>query len=257
MGAKNKHPLVSIVVPVYNAERFLRDTIRSVQVQTYESWELIFIDDQSKDSSVHIIKRAQKSDKRIKLIKMLENGGAANARNAGVELSKGRFLAFLDADDLWVGAKLDSQVAFMSEKACPFAFSSYEFTDERGVPNGKCVIAPLKLSYDDALKRSSVFTSTVMIDLDFITKKDIMMPNYPIGEETATWWKLLRMHGDAYGIQEVLSYYRRGTGDTLSSNKFKAMKWRWRLYRQHEKLGLFRSMVNFYHYAIYAVQRRV
>ena len=113
MVKESKQPLVSIVVPVYNAARFMDDTIQTVLNQTYQNWELLLVDDCSSDDSIQIIKKYLKKDKRIKLFKLSENSGAAIARNTGIDKAKGRYLAFLDADDLWVKNKLDLQVAFM------------------------------------------------------------------------------------------------------------------------------------------------
>lgn len=252
----SSQPLVSIVTPVYNAERFLPDTIKTVQDQTYKNWELLLVDDYSTDGSVEIIKSLQKDDERIKLILQKENSGAALARNVGVKQATGRYLAFLDADDLWLSSKLEKQVEFMIKNDYAFTFTSYEFANASGAPTGKQAIAPTSIDYETALKRSAISTITVMIDLDTVKRKDIMMPNYRIGEETAVWWRLLRKYGHAHGISEVLSYYRRLDG-TLSANKVEAALWRWRLYRQHEKLPLLTTVINFAHYVTYAVKRRV
>ena len=250
-------PLISIVTPVYNAERFLVDTIKTVQDQTYQNWEWLLVNDGSSDSSVRIIKKAQKTDKRIKLIAMPQNGGAAKARNVGTEAAMGSFLAFLDADDLWVANKLEKQIDFMVRNSCDFSFTSYEFADVNGNPTGKRAIAPATLSYREALKRSSISTITVLINLENIAKIDVMMPNYSVGEDTATWWHILRKYDKAYGMPDVLSYYRRGLGGSLSSNKLNAIKWRWKLYREREKLSFFYATKCFCHYAVYAMQRRI
>lgn len=250
-------PLVSIVVPVYNAEKFLADTISSVQDQTYDNWELLLVDDCSSDGSVAMIKKCQKDDRRIKLILMKRNSGAALSRNTGVRAAKGQFLAFLDADDLWKENKLGTQVGFMQKHDSILTFTGYEFAEVNGSPTGKKVYVPISLSYGEALKRSAIFTSTVLINLSIVSKSDLMMPNYKIGEETATWWRLLKRYGDAQGIDETLSLYRRGSGDTLSSNKVTAAKWRWYLYRKHEQLSLLSSLFNFFHYAKYALERRI
>ena len=119
----NNSFLVSIVVPVYNAEKFLKDTIKTVTNQTYENWELLLVDDCSTDKSVKIIMEYQQKDKRIKLFLNSKNSGAAISRNKGIEESRGRYIAFLDADDLWEPKKLEKQVAFMQEKDCAFSFT--------------------------------------------------------------------------------------------------------------------------------------
>ncbi len=247
--------LVSIVVPVYNAEKFLNETINSVLNQTYFNWELLLINDCSSDNSKSIYEK-YKSDKRIKWFDQEKNGGAALARNKGIEISKGDFLCFLDADDLWEKEKLEKQVKFIKEKDCAFSFTGYEFADENGKPNGKKVFIPERIDYRKALKNTTIWTSTVMFDMSKLSKDDIYMPNVRRGQDTATWWKVLKQVDYAFGLNEILSYYRR-TSDTLSSNKIKALKRTWYLYRKVERLNLFQSAYNFCWYCFNAVRRRI
>lgn len=251
---KNKD-LVSIIVPVYNASKFLNDTINTVLNQTYENWELIFVDDCSKDNSKEIYMK-YKNDERIKWFDQEKNGGAALSRNKGIELSKGKYLCFLDADDLWDKDKLEKQVNFMKEKNCEFSFTGYEFADENGVPNGKKVYVPKRINYKQALKNTTIWTSTVMFDMTLLTKENIYMPNVRRGQDTATWWKILKKIDYAYGLNEVLSFYRR-TQDSLSANKITALKRTWNLYRNVEHLNIFSSFYNFCWYCFNAIRRRV
>ena len=255
MVKDSKQPLVSIVVPVYNAARFMDDTIQTVLNQTYQNWELLLVDDCSSDESVKIIKKYQKKDKRIKLFKLSENSGAAIARNTGIDKAKGRYLAFLDADDLWVKNKLELQVAFMQEKNAAFSFTGYEFADENGKPNGKKVHVPQTITYKQALKNTTIWTSTVMLDMQVINKPTIYMPN--IGsEDTATWWKILKTISRAYGLNLIMSYYRR-TSSSLSANKLTALKRTWNLYVKIEQLSLINTLYCFSGYAYNAIRRRV
>lgn len=249
-----KKPLVSIIIPVYNAEKFLKDTINCVVNQTYENWELLLINDCSNDNSKKVAKSFV-SDK-IKWIDMKQNGGAALARNKGIEVSKGKYLCYLDADDLWEKEKLEKQVKFMQEKDCAFSFTGYEFADAKGVPNGKKVFIPQKMNYKQALKNTTIWTTTVMFDMEKLTKEDIYMPNVKRGQDTATWWKVLKKIDYAYGLNEILSYYRR-TNDSLSANKIKALKRTWHLYRKVEQLNLVYSIYNFLWYCFNAIKRRV
>jgi len=252
----NKKELVSVIIPVYNASSFLMDTIKTIQKQTYENWEAIFVDDCSKDNSVEIIKKEQKKDERIKLVKNKENSGAAVSRNNGIDIATGKYLCFLDADDKWHKDKLSKQVKFMKEKKCEFSFTGYEFADENCVPNGKKVNVPNKINYKQALKNTTIWTSTVMFDMEKLTKEEIYMPNVK-SEDTALWWRLLRTKiENAYGLNEILSYYRRSSG-TLSSNKFKAIKRIWNLYRKNEGLNIFKSIYYSLFWAFNAVRRRV
>ena len=125
-------PLVSIITPVYNAERFLSDTIKSVQNQTYKNWEILLIDDCSKDNSAQIIKEFLKYDNRIKYIKLKKNSGASVSRNEGIRNAKGRFIAFVDSDDVWKPEKLEIQIKYMLKENLGFTFTSYRFMKETG-----------------------------------------------------------------------------------------------------------------------------
>jgi len=256
MVKESKHPLVSIVVPVYNAARFMDDTIQSVLNQTYQNWELLLVDDCSSDDSVQIIKKYQKKDERIKLFELSKNSGAAIARNTGIDNSKGRYLAFLDADDLWIKNKLELQVTFMQEKNAAFSFTGYEFADENGKPNGKKVHVPQTITYKQALKNTTIYTSTVMQDMFQLSKKLIYMPNLKRGQDTATWWKILKTLDFAWGIDKNLAYYRRTTS-SLSANKLTALKRTWNIYRNIERLSLIYSFYCFSVYTVNAIKRRI
>ena len=251
-------PLVSVVTAVHNAEIFFAETIKTVCEQSYRNWEWIIVDDKSDDNTVAIINETlkQTGDKRIRLIKLDRNSGAAKARNAGIRAARGRFLAFLDADDLWAHDKLARQVDFMRKNDCAFSFMGYEFADATGKPNGKVVKVPAKISYRQALKNTTIWTSTVMFDMEKLSVEDVLMPDVKRGQDTATWWKVLKKVDYAYGLDEVLSYYRRSAG-SLSSNKMTALKRTWNLYRNVEHLGLCRSCRCFVVYCFNAVKRRV
>ena len=250
--SKKNNNLVSIVVPVHNAERFVDEAIRSVLAQTYSDWELILVDDGSTDKSADVIIK-HKSNK-VKIVSLAKNVGAAKARNRGIREARGRYLCFLDADDLWTPEKLEKQVKFMQEKDCAFSFTGYEFADVEGRPNGKVVCIPSTMTYKQALRNTTIWTSTVMFDLQKLTRKDVLMPDIA-SEDTATWWNVLRKVERAYGLDEALSYYRRSRG-TLSANKAVAIQRIWNLYRKHEGLGLVQSSANFVGYAFNAVRRR-
>ena len=252
----SKDKLVSIIIPVYNAASYLEETINSIQEQTYSNWEAIFIDDCSSDNSYNLIKKYQKEDKRIKLIKNKTNSGAAVSRNNGINHAEGDYLCFLDADDKWHPEKLEKQINFMQELNCEFSFTGYQFANEKCNPNGKIVSVPDKINYKQALKNTTIWTSTVMFDMNKLSKEDIRMPNIKRGQDTATWWKVLKKIQYAYGLNEVLSYYRR-TNDSLSANKLTALKRTWNLYRNVEHLNIFYSMYCFFWYCVNAIKRRV
>ena len=249
-----KEDLVSIIIPVYNAEKFINDTINTVLNQTYQNYEVIFVNDCSTDNSVNIIKKYK--DKRIKIINNKTNSKAAITRNNGIKEASGRYICFLDADDLWDKEKLQKQVKFMKEKDCAFSFTGYEFADEKGRPNGKKVFIPEKINYKQALKNTTIWTSTVMFDMDKLSKEDIYMPIVDRGQDTATWWKVLKKIDYAYGLNEILSFYRR-TNNSLSANKLTALKRTWNLYRNVEHLNIISSFYNFIIYCFNAVKRRI
>ena len=254
MKTAKTEPLVSIIVPVYNAGLFLDSTIESVQAQTYKNWELILVNDRSSDGSKEVAAEYL-GDKRIRWVDMKENSGAATSRNAGLELAKGRYIAFLDADDLWDKNKLTKQIAFMQKNDCAFSFTGYEFATPSGIPNGKKVTVPETITYKQALKNTTIFTSTVIFDAEKLPKESIKMPAIP-SEDTATWWQVLKMIPKAYGLNEVLTYYRRNAG-SLSANKRVAIRRIWRLYRKAEKIGVIKSCYYFVFWAISATKRRI
>lgn len=249
--------LISVIVPVYNAEKYILKTIETVINQTYTNWELLLVDDLSTDSSVEIIEDflATITDERIKLIKQNKNAGAAHSRNKGVRAAKGRYIAFLDADDLWLPDKLELEISFLREMQVGFVFSGYEFGDEKAKPVGKIVRVPQTLSYSQALSRTVIFTSTVMIDTKIISKELLRMPHVA-SEDTATWWQILRAGYSAHGLNTVLAIYRR-PAKSLSSNKVEACKRIWNLYRKVEKLSAFSSMYYFIGWAFRATLRRI
>lgn len=248
--------LVSIIVPVYNSEKFINDTIQTVKEQMYKNWELLLVNDCSTDNSENIIEKYIKEDNRIKLINLEKNSGAAIARNTGIESSRGKYVAFLDSDDLWKKEKLSKQIKFMEENNYDFTFTGYEFADENGNRLEKIVNIPKQLNYKQALKNTTIFTSTVIFNVENLGKKLISMPNVRRGQDTATWWKVLKTGVIAYGLNETLSLYRRSS-NTLSSNKIKALKRTWNLYRNVEKLSFFTSLYNFCWYCFNAVKRRM
>ncbi len=245
---------VSIIVPVYNAEKYIRETIDCVKAQTYENWELVLVEDGSTDESLCILETVERQDGRIRVIRQ-ENGGAAKARNHGLSKAAGRFVAYLDADDLWSPDKLEKQLAFMAKKEAAFSFTGYEFADEKGKGTGKIVRVPEELCYKEVLKNTTIFTSTVIFDTKRLAKEKLFMPMIK-SEDTALWFKILREGVTAYGLNENLVRYRR-PAKSLSSNKLEAVRRIWRLYRKAEGLSLWYSFYNFCFWAVRAVKRRI
>ena len=248
---------ISIVVPVYNAEKYIEQAVEMVRRQTFADWELILVEDCSKDNSAEVLRTLERElqDTRIRVIYKEKNEGAAKARNTGIDAAIGQYLAFLDADDIWMEDKLEKELGFMREKQAAFVFTSYEFGDENAIGTGKIVKVPDTLTYKKALSRTIIFTSTTMFDLSVLGKELVKMPCVP-SEDTATWWKILRAGHMAYGYSEVTTIYRRPP-QSLSSNKGKAIQRIWYLYRKVEKLPVITSMYYFVGWAFRATLRRL
>ena len=247
--------LVSIVVPVYNAEKYIETTIRSILAQTVQNFEVIFVDDASTDSGAEKI--SQIGDERLRILHTSKDSGsgAAAARNLGLEAAKGRYLAFLDADDIWHPEKLEKTLKYMKQKDAAFVFTGYEFGDQDGNGTGKIVHVPETLDYEHALSRTVIFTSTVLFDLDKLDKELIRMPGVK-SEDTATWWKILKSGNIAYGLDENLVIYRRA-GKSLSSNKLEAVRRIWNLYKMQDDMSLWKRICCFTGWAFGAVYRRL
>lgn len=256
MVGKNS-PAVSIVTPVYNLEKYIQETMDSVRAQTFQDWEMVLAEDGSTDRTVEVIQKylEQTGETRIRLIHVEDKNGAARARNQGVMATTGRFLCYLDGDDLWEKDKLERQLAFVKEKDAAFCFTGYEFADERGRGLGKIVRVPETLGYREALKNTTIFTSTVMFDTDKLPREKLQMPEIK-SEDTALWWRILREGNLAYGLDENLVKYRR-PGKSLSSNKLEAIRRIWNLYRRSEGMGILNSAWHFCFWAVRAVKRRV
>lgn len=248
---------ISIVVPVYNAEKYILDTISMVQNQSFENWELLLVEDCSRDNSRDILKQfeAENQDRRIQIFYQSKNMGAATARNLGTEKANGEYLAFLDADDVWKRDKLQKELVFMKEQEAAFVYTSYEFGDEEAKGLGKYVRVKESLTYEEALSRTIIFTSTTLFDLKKIKKELLMMPKVA-SEDTATWWQILKTGIRAVGFDEVTTVYRR-PAKSLSSNKGKAIVRIWNLYRNVENLSFIKSICCFIPWAYRATVRRL
>lgn len=245
--------MISIIVPVYNAEKFIRETIQSVLDQTYTDFELLLVDDCSRDKSAEVIESFE--DERVILLRQEQNAGAYAARNRGLKEAKGRYIAFLDSDDCWEPWKLEHEMAFMERESAGFVFTGYEFADENCVGTGKVVRVPRTINFKQALSNTTIFTSTVLIDREKIPDELIEMPHIA-SEDTATWWRILKAGHVGYGLDENLVRYRR-SGNSLSANKFVALKRIWGLYRKIAGLSVVTSAWYFVGWAIKAVKRRI
>ncbi len=241
---------VSIIIPMHNSSKHIEECIDSVLNQTYENIELVIVDDKSSDNSIELVEKI--CDDRIKIIKLSQNVGAAQARNTGIDYATGDYICFLDSDDFWNLEKIEKQVNFIEENNYSFIYSGYAY-----FRNNKITTAhvPNSINYEAALKNTTIFTSTVMFNMRKLKKEDIYMPNIKRGQDTATWWKVLKKGITAYGIDEVLAFYRVGE-KSLSSNKFKALKRTWDLYKR-EDINLVKKIYCFNWYVVNAIKRRM
>lgn len=227
-------PLISIVTPVYNSEKFLGAAITSVQNQTYANWELILIDDASKDNSEKIAAEFYNEDDRIIYEKLLVNGGPAVSRNRAIELSKGEYIAFLDSDDFWAPDKLEIQIDFMQKHNCDVSFTSYLQVDEQGNSLGKRIVAMPILSYEKLLRNNYVGNLTGMYRSETIGK--VFSPLIRKRQDWGLWLEAIKRSGKpALGIQLDLSFYRIRK-NSVSTNKFGLLKHNFFFYKNH--LGL-------------------
>lgn len=237
--------LVSIITPAYNAEAYLQEAIASVQAQGYTNWEMIIVDDCSSDGTQRIARRAAEQDARIRYERLVSNSGAAVARNRALELARGRYVAFLDADDRWKSGKLERQLACMKENGYGFTFTGYEIIGREG--NG-FIQVPKSQNYVQALKNTAIGCLTVIIDRS--KSGDFQMPNYRRGQDHLTWLMLLKGGMTAYGLNENLAEYRKTGNGSLSGNKLKALKRQWHNYRKVEGIRLLPCC---YYYLCYIV----
>jgi teichuronic acid biosynthesis glycosyltransferase TuaG len=242
---------VSIITPSYDSSKYIASTIKSVLGQTYYNWEMLIIDDCSLDDSNSIVEKFIKNDSRIKLFKLDINSGPANARNFGIERAEGEYIAFLDADDMWLPCKLEMQIKFMEEYNLFLTYSSYNTIDENGSFINKRTIKKT-ITYNDMLKSNYIGNLTGIYNCKKLGK--YYMDN--VGHEDYTLWlKIIKDIKIAYGVIEPLANYRI-TSTSLSSNKIKTLKWQWDIYKKTACLNILQSIYYFIHYLYNAIKKR-
>jgi glycosyltransferase involved in cell wall biosynthesis len=230
-------PLVSIIIPLYNSEIYISDTLDSILNQTYKNYEILIINDMSKDNGEEIIKNYQKKFDNIFLINLEVNSGAGVARNKGIELAKGKYIAFIDSDDLWKKNKLEKQIKYMEDNNYYFTFTKYEQINESD-EFLKEIKVPNLLTYKKELYYNHIGTSTVIYNQEKLGK--IYMPVIRKRQDYAMWLKILKNFSNGYGLQEVLTTYRI-RNNSISSNKINLIKYNWKLYRDVENMNFIRS----------------
>lgn len=229
--------MVSIIIPVYNCQEYLEECIDSVLSQTFTDWELILIDDCSKDLSQQIITKYSKLDTRIKFYFFDNNVGAGIARNKGIEISKNRFVAFLDSDDYWHKKKLELQIKFMLVNKVDFSFT-YFFELDKNNKLTKIITPPSRVSSFSLLFNNYIKTLTVVYDTKKIGK--IYMPIYRKRQDWGLWFNILKKVDQAHCITVPLAYYRT-SNNSLSKNKLQLLKENFNFYRNYFDKSVFSS----------------
>jgi teichuronic acid biosynthesis glycosyltransferase TuaG len=223
-------------MPTFNVERFVSESLASVTQQIYTHWELLVTDDGSIDGTNRILDRWARDDSRIDRVELTNNGGPAAARNASIDRARGEFLAFLDADDLWLPDKLQTQVQFMNEHAVDFSFTPYEVISESGAASQIVMDerSPRRVGYRDMLlKRATMGCSTVMVRRSIVGA--LRNPGLRQGQDYAFWLSILRQGVVAHRLDRALTRYRKVPG-SVSANKLRKARRLWQIYRDLEQL---------------------
>jgi teichuronic acid biosynthesis glycosyltransferase TuaG len=243
----------SIIIPVYNAEKYVRATLDSVLAQTYLDWEAILVDDASTDSSLRILHEYAARDSRFRLVERNESGGAARARNDAIRAAHGRFIAFLDSDDLWLREKLTVQIDFMKANTVQLSYASYYFMTEDG-EIGPIVNAPEAVDYATLLRGNVIACLTAVYDTSSLGK--IYMPDILKRQDFGLWLAITRKGVVARGIAAPLAKYRDRSG-SISSARLNTLTYTWKLYRDIEELGIFRSAYYLGSHLLFASLKRI
>ena len=244
--------LVSVIMPAYNSSEYISESINSVLHQTYQNWELIIIDDHSTDNTVDIVKEYCSRDPRVKLVVSEANNGVAAARNIGLQVAKGKYIAFLDSDDLWLPDKLKIQLSFMEKNHVAFSFSSYERFDSENKEKRAIVKAPEIITANDVLTNTVIGCLTVMVNKELVG--NFRMPLLNHMEDNATWYTILSRGFTAYGLPTILARYRLH-GKSLTQNKMKAAYNQWKVYRNYFLFNRIQSIQCFIKYGSNSLRR--
>jgi len=239
--------LVSIITPLYNAERFVGQTIESVLAQTYPHWEMIIINDGSTDGGADIAKQYAEKDKRIRLLEQ-PNGGCASARNHGLREAQGRYYCFLDSDDYWDPEFLEEQLQFMAEKKAAIVTCSVRRVDENGIAVLSPQIVPKRMTYYDILKSCNLPCLATVIDASRLQNIRFREELRNLRDDYALWLSLMKQTDYAYGNQRVLANYRI-SANQVTGNKRKVIIPQFMVNYKVEKLGLCRSLYYLAHWA--------
>lgn len=243
--------LVSIITPLYNAEAWIEETAESIFKQTHTNWEWIIINDCSKDASYSIVEKLAAKDSRIKILNNETNLKTARTRNRGIQAASGKYLAFIDSDDIWHPEKLEKQISFMKATGAKLSFHAYRKFRKSIENQGQTIQVPEKVNYKDLLKSNVIACLSAMYDAEALGKVE-MPDGYKAREDYLCWLRILKRIDFAYGMNECLGFYRI-LNTSYSANKLEVAKFQWKLYREVEKLNLFSSTVNFIFYSLHGI----
>ncbi len=253
-GENATRPAVSVIMPCYNTAKFVGESIESVLKQGFDDWELLVVDDASDDGTASVVRDFAKQDARIKLTEKQQHSGIADTRNTALSKAQGRYVAFLDADDLWLPDKLERQLDFMTANDSGFCYTAYDLIDESGHELKKTIHTDGDLTYDAYLKNTIIGCSTVMLDRNKVG--NISMPQFRTSEDMATWLDIMKKGFTANALDVALTYYRIRPM-SASSNRFKSASDVWLVYRKQEQLYFFHALGCFWSYAIHAIRKRL
>lgn len=245
--------LVSVIMPVHNAETFLNQSIQSVISQSYNDWELLVVNDCSNDNSAIVIQKFVQQDNRIKYLKTdRPSGSPILPRNIGIENAKGRYIAFLDSDDAWLPNKLETQLKMFEQyEDMAICFSNYEKMTEEGERNNRIVQAPAITNYKQLLLGNVIGCLTAVYDTQKTGK--VFFKNHS-HEDYILWLEILKKGYIARNTNTTEALYRVRE-NSVSSNKLKTLSWQWDIYRNVEKIGLLHSCYYFMNYAYRAYKK--
>ena len=246
-------PSVSIITPSFRSKKFINQTLQSIKNQTFGDFEVLIVDDASPDGSADYIASIL-PDERFQLIRLNANLGAGEARNVGLRNARGRYIAFLDADDLWMEDKLEQQLEFMAKNDAALTFSAYEVISEDGELVTDLVPVPELITKHQYLRNTVIGCLTVVLDKEKFSQ-EIAMPNLRTSQDVALWVSLLNEIEYAHGLPNVLASYRV-VKNSNTSNKFRVAKDMWFFYRVHLGIGLIESLSCFAQYAFNAITKR-
>lgn len=241
--------MVTIIMPAYNCEKYLKEAVESVKAQTYKDWKLLIIDDCSTDGTLKLAHSLVDSDERITVLHNKTNSGVSNTRNRGIRDADTEWIAFLDSDDVWEHEKLERQLSIATDDV-DIVYCSYGFIDETGKPIKKPFIVPAETNFRSMLTSSVISCSTALIRTGMLKEHyfnpDIYHKDYML------WMELMKIPCKAVGNTEVLAHYRQSAG-ARNIKKGNAAKERWRVYREYLHLGLFTSIYAFIGYSVKGV----